>query len=194
MQQEAYFPVNVAQIREIPLRAPQPLIADIVLLWLAESRLADAVLELLAPDGIANHPLELGVVRTERSTARRSVSLIENRQVRSLPSAVRRMRLQSAQKGSDTGLMKPSSPRPSWKPNTRAVACGLPRALLERVDAIHDRADLLAGQHLVARPGVVAVERHELDEAHLVARGARANSANGNASSSVKPRSATAFT
>ena len=30
------------------------------------------------------------------------------------------------------------------------------------------RADLLAGQDAVRRPGVVGVERHELDEAHLV--------------------------
>ena len=42
-----------------------------------------------------------------RSGPRRSVSLSENRHVRSRPSAVRRMRLQSPQNGSETGLMKP---------------------------------------------------------------------------------------
>ena len=50
-----------------------------------------------------------------RSGARRSVSCSENRQVRSLPSAVRRMRSQSPQNGSETGLMKPIFPRPSAK-------------------------------------------------------------------------------
>ena len=50
-----------------------------------------------------------------RSGVRRSVSLSENRHVRSRPSAVRRMRLQSPQKGSLTGLMKPIEPRPSAK-------------------------------------------------------------------------------
>ena len=39
-----------------------------------------------------------------------SVSPTEKRQVRSLPSAVMRMRLQWSQKGSDTELMKPTLP------------------------------------------------------------------------------------
>ena len=34
------------------------------------------------------------------------------------------MRLQSAQKGSETGLMKPISPPPQRKRKTLAVACG----------------------------------------------------------------------
>ena len=34
--------------------------------------------------------------------------------------------------------------------------------------ACDQRADLRAGQHLVGRPRAVGVERHELDEAHLV--------------------------
>ena len=50
-----------------------------------------------------------------RSGPRRSVSLSENRQVRRRPSAVRRMRLQSPQNGSLTGLMKPIRPWPSAK-------------------------------------------------------------------------------
>ena len=48
-----------------------------------------------------------------RSGARRSVSLSENRQVRSLPSAVSRIRSQSPQNGSETGLMNPIRPLPS---------------------------------------------------------------------------------
>jgi hypothetical protein len=53
---------------------------------------------------------------------------------------------------------------------TPGEAAGLDRLLVavERVHAVDDRADLLAGEHLVLRPRVVAVERHELDEAHLV--------------------------
>ena len=59
-----------------------------------------------------------------RSGSRRSVSCMLNRHVRSLPSAVSRMRLQSPQNGSDTGLMKPISPLPSANRYTRAVECG----------------------------------------------------------------------
>ena len=55
-------------------------------------------------------PSSSASVAPARSGSRRSVSRIENRQVRSSPSAVIRMRLQSAQKGSETGLMKPISP------------------------------------------------------------------------------------
>jgi molybdopterin-guanine dinucleotide biosynthesis protein A len=91
---------------------------------LDEARLVDVVLELLAPDGVADERLELVVEAPARSGSRRSVSCSEKRQVRSLPSAVRRMRLQSAQNGSETGLMKPISPLPSAKRKTRAVACG----------------------------------------------------------------------
>ena len=104
-----------------------------------------------------------------RSGSRRSVSCRLNRQVRSLPSAVRRMRLQSAQNGSETGLMKPISPRPSRK---RQTLRGRVRARAATGSsgwtAVDHRADLGAGQHAVLRPGVVGVERHELDEAHLV--------------------------
>ena len=69
--------------------------------------------------------------------------------------------------------MKPISPRPSREAEHARGRVRLARQLLERVDAVDDRADLVARQHLVARPRVVAVERHELDEAHLVARRAR---------------------
>jgi hypothetical protein len=48
-----------------------------------------------------------------RSGSRRSVSRSEKRQVRSRPSAVSRIRLQSAQNGSLTGLTKPICPCPS---------------------------------------------------------------------------------
>ncbi len=77
------------------------------------------------------------------------------------------MRLQSEQNGSDTGLMKPISPSPSREAEDARGGRRLARQLLERVDGVDDRAQLVAGEHLVRRPGVVGVERHELDEAHL---------------------------
>ena len=91
---------------------------------LDEARLVDAVLELLAPDRVADDLLELVVVAPARSGARRSVSLSENRQVRSLPSAVRRMRLQSPQNGSDTGLMNPIRPRRRRSGRRARSRCG----------------------------------------------------------------------
>ena len=65
--------------------------------------------------------VEATLPRPERSGPRRSVSVIENRQVRSSPSAVSRIRLQSPQNGSVTGEMKPISPRPSAKRQRREV-------------------------------------------------------------------------
>src|SRR5690625_7265544 len=49
----------------------------------------------------------------ERSASRRSVSSRENRQVRTRPSAVRRVRRQSAQKGRVTEAITPTRPRRS---------------------------------------------------------------------------------
>ena len=127
-----------------------------------------------------------------RSGPRRSVSLSENRQVRRRPSAVSRTRLQSAQNGSETGLMNPIRALPVGEPVDAGGGAGLARLGLERIHGLDRRADLGAGQHLLGRPGVVGVERHELDEADLVGV-RRASSANGSTSSSVKPRIATAL-
>src|SRR5207245_816942 len=63
-------------------------------------------------------------VRPSRNAAFKSHSRRENRQVRSCPSAVRRIRLQLEQNGSETGLTKPISPLPSAKRNRRAVDDG----------------------------------------------------------------------
>ncbi len=87
--------------------------------------------------------------------------------MRSLPSAVSRRRLQSAQNGSETGLTKPISPRPSAKRKTRAVADGSRGSSSSGMDRLDHRAQLLAGEDRVRGPGVVGVERHELDEADL---------------------------
>jgi hypothetical protein len=50
------------------------------------------------------------------------VVALEKRQVRILPSEVRRTRLQWPQKGRETGAMMPISPRPSSKVKRRAVS------------------------------------------------------------------------
>src|SRR6267378_1721109 len=86
-----------------------------------------------------------------RSRARRSWSSLLKRQVRTLPSAVRRMREQWPQKGCVTGAIRPISP-------------GAPSAnLYLRVDAAKD---LFGGDHQFARPVTVGIEGHEFDEAH----------------------------
>ena len=89
--------------------------------------------------------------------------------------------------------MKPILPLPVGEPVDAGGRVGLARLGLERVDGVDRGADLGAGQDLVLGPGVVGVERHELDEADLVRGASRANSANGITSSSVKPRIATAL-
>ena len=82
---------------------------------LDEAGLADVVLELLAPDGVADDLLELVILgAVPHRTAQ--VGLAQREQAGAQPpSAVRRIRLQSEQNGSDTGLMKPIRPRPSAK-------------------------------------------------------------------------------
>ena len=107
-----------------------------------------------------------------RIGSRRSVSLSEKRQVRSMPSAVRRMRLQSPQNGSLTGEMKPISPCPSAKRQRRAVPWrSRPTASSGYAASISRRISSF-GQHLVGAPRAVGVERHELDEPHHVGRAA----------------------
>ena len=78
------------------------------------------------------------------------------------------MRSQLEQKGSETGLMNPSSPAPSAKRKRRGVDDGRGRELLQRPAALDDGADLGAGEDLIVAPCLVGVERHELDEAHDV--------------------------
>ena len=130
-------------------RRAQPPIAHIDAQRLDEARVVDVVLELLAPHRVADDLLELVVVAPARSGPRRSVSLSENRHVRSRPSAVRRMRLQSPQNGSETGLMKPIAPVAVGE---AVDAGGGVRLALARARAasgsLDDRADLGAGEHL----------------------------------------------
>ena len=112
-------------------------------------------------------------VAPARSGSRRSVSRIENRQVRSLPSAVRRRRLQSAQNGSETGLMNPISPPPSANRKTRAVACGSRGSASSACRVSISARSSSPVRTASVLPGAVAVERHELDEPDLVVARAR---------------------
>src|SRR6266852_1522564 len=105
----------------------------------------------------------------DRMRSRSGVSCSENRHVRRPPSAVSRMRLQVVQNAWLTEEMKPMPP-------------GAPSANLKRVagpgrgsatGCSGNRASICswmpAGHHLLVGPDVVAVKRHELDEAALVA-------------------------
>ena len=88
--------------------------------------------------------------------------------MRSLPSAVTRIRLQSPQNGSVTGEMKPIEPWPSANSQRRDVPWRSRPRSFERIRGVDQPPDLGVGQHAVARPRAVAVQRHELDEADLV--------------------------
>ena len=68
----------------------------------------------LRGDAVANRLGDLGVGGSAaQAAARTSVSSSENRQLRSLPSDVSRIRLQLMQKGRLTEAMKPTRPPPS---------------------------------------------------------------------------------
>ena len=103
------------------------------------------------------------------------------------------MRLQSEQKGSDTGLMKPISPWPSAKRNTRAVAegsrwtssSGWTAWMIARSSS--PVSTWSAVQLWSPSSGMNSMKRTWKSRS-------RANSAKGSASCSVKPRSATALT
>ncbi len=89
-----------------------------------------------------------------------------NRQVRSFPSAVRRIREQWPQKGCVTGAIRPISPGPS---TNLIFARGLAAFVLdfdERPARVNAAIDFRGGNHCVASPGAVGIERHEFDEAH----------------------------
>lgn len=107
-----------------------------------------------------------------RSRSRTSVSSRLNRQLRIFPSAVMRKRSQFMQNGWLTLAMKPTRPMPSSKTNSVA---GRVRVLIGDRDQRHDLRrepldDFVSEQDFVALPGVVSVERHELDEPQFNAR------------------------
>ena len=98
-----------------------------------------------------------------------SVSSSENRQLRSLPSEVSRMRLQLMQNGRLTDAMKPTRPPPSAYRNRAPVHEGpdRPTGTSGPILAVEDVEDVGREQDLLALPLVAGVERHVLDEPQL---------------------------
>ena len=104
-----------------------------------------------------------------RKSPRTSVSSSENKQLRSLPSAVRRIRLQLMQNGRLTEAMKPTEPASvgvlvieggrAWILNGRGHQ--RPDSLGEQLD------DVGREQDLFSFPEVARIERHVLDEPQL---------------------------
>src|SRR5215207_11212747 len=82
------------------------------------------------------------------------------------------MRSHEEQKSSETGLTKPIPPAPSAKRNRRAVDDAF-AGISTSGQCSSISADLAAGQDVVLAPGLVGVERHELDEADDVRLPAR---------------------
>src|ERR671933_972847 len=135
---------------------------------LHEARLVHAVLELLAPDRLADDPHDLVVARAV-AQRRAQVGLVEGEQARAQAPvrgqadavAVAAERLADGVDEADPALAVGEAVHARG-------GVGLARLGLERIHGGDRRADLLAGEDAVGRPAVVGVERHELDEADLV--------------------------
>src|SRR3954451_13239029 len=140
---------------------------------LDEARLAHVVLQLLAPHRVADERRQL---RVRRAAAQRlaEVRLVNREEARAQFALGRQPHAVAvgAERLGDGGD-EADPPRPGGEAEHARGGRRLARQLLERVHRIDDRAQLLAGQHLVGAPRVVRVERHELDEAHLERGGAR---------------------
>ena len=109
-----------------------------------------------------------------RSGSRRSVSRSENRQVRSLPVGGQPDPVAVGAERLRDRVDEPDLAAPAvGEPVDARGRVRLARQRLERVAGLDQRPQLGAGQNLVGAPGAVAVERHELDEPHLVVARAR---------------------
>ena len=128
--------------------------------------------EVDLPDAVpgplgADRPVDLGgepvvervvVGATCAAIARRSNSSSANRQVRSLPSAVIRIRSHCSQNGSVTLAITPTSPMPSayaealGRLDVLAVVGARHREALEREHRVDALEDLVRGHDLVAAP------------------------------------------
>ena len=140
---------------------------------LDEARLADVVLELLAPHGVADDLLELAIVGALAQRGAQ-VGLVQREQARAQaavggqpdPVAVAAERLRDRIDEADPALAVGEAVHPGGRVR-------LARLGLQRIHGVDRSPDLGAGQHLLRRPGMVGVERHELDEADLVRSAAR---------------------
>src|SRR3954451_3658399 len=136
-------------------------------LRLNEPRLIDVVLELLAPDRLPDESLELGV-RGAGAQRVSHVGFVQREQAgpqlavggQPDPVAVGTERLRDGIDEADLALAIGEAVDPR---RGRALA----RRLDELVARLDRAADLVACEHLVAAPGVLGIQRHELDEADL---------------------------
>ncbi len=99
-----------------------------------------------------------------------SVSSSANRQLRSLPSDVSRIRLQLAQNGRLTEAMKPTTSTAVGVlviERRRTRDPGPARAIADRILAARRSMDLGGKQDLLSLPVMAGVERHVLDEPQL---------------------------
>ena len=129
----------------------------------------------------------------DRSGVRRSVSSSANRQVRSAPSAVMRIRSHEEQKGCETGLMNPTSPAPSANAQRSAVdeagagrrTSGCAASIIARISSPVRTSSF--DQVRSASSGMNSMKRTTYGLR-------RASSAKATTSCSVKPRIATQLT
>src|SRR4051794_6979697 len=135
---------------------------------LDEARVVDVVLELLAPHRVADDLLEV-VVGGAGPQRAPQVGLVQREQAGSQPPvggqpdavAVAAERLRDR-------VDEPDAAASVGEPVHARGGAGLAPLGLERPHRLDPRPDLGPGQDAVAVPGAVGVERHELDEAHLV--------------------------
>src|SRR5579875_1040697 len=140
---------------------------------LDEPGLADVVLELLAPDRVPDDARDLGVARPGAQRAAQ-IGLVQREQAGAQPAI-----------GGEPDAVAVGAERLGDRVDEADPAVGVGEAVDagggarlarlgdERVDRLDRGADLLAGEHLRGRPRPVGVERHELDEPHLVGGRAR---------------------
>src|SRR4051794_35298579 len=135
---------------------------------LDEARVVDVVLELLAPHRVADDLLEV-VVGGAGAQRRAQVGLVQREQagpqppVGGQPDAV----AVAAERLRDR-VDEPDPPAAVGEPVDARGGAGLARLGLERPRRLDPGPDLGPGQDAVAVPCAVRIERHELDEAHLV--------------------------
>src|SRR5262249_46898802 len=135
---------------------------------LPEPGLRDVVLQLLAPDRVPDHLLDFFIVRTA-SQRFAQVGFVQAEKTgaelplgrEADPVAVGAEGLGNRVDEADLALAVAEAV------DLRRRVRRAPKRL-ERVDRIDHAPDLAAGEHPVFGPGVVGIERHELDEANLI--------------------------
>jgi hypothetical protein len=132
----------------------------VVLELLAPHRVADDLRELVVEGAGAQRGAQIGLVHREQAGPQHALGGDAD------AVAVAAERLRDGGDEADLALAVGEAPAAGGR-----VLLALER--LERVSRVDQRPDLLIRQHAVAIPLLVGVERHELDEAHLVRLRAR---------------------